>query len=114
MATLKDSVGFHDLIVAAPWTVSPGVVGPSDTPTIGHWDTQFRYTFTNFFHPFVGELIARLNARWLPGVLDPVWQDSLKTADPGTDAAHDFFHLLYRPSSTKQVQVSSFPKEIDV
>ena len=30
----------------------------------GHWDTQFTYTFENFFHPLVGKLISKLNERF--------------------------------------------------
>jgi len=104
MANLKDTVGFHDFLVAAPWTaVSPG-----------HWDTRFKYTFQNFFHPFVGELIARLNTDSLSGMLDPAWQDSLQTPDPKTDPAHDFFYKFYQPQVSRLVSVESFRKEIDV
>ena len=27
----------------------------------GHWENKYTYTFENFFHPFVGRLITRLN-----------------------------------------------------
>jgi hypothetical protein len=70
-----------------------------------HWDTQFTFTFENFFHPFVGELISKLNRDSLPGVLDATWQDSLK---------QDFFDALYSPTEDNLVQVVRFPKEIDV
>ena len=104
MVNLKELVGFHDLSVATPWTgVSPG-----------HWDTKFTYTFRNYFHPFVGELIARLNTDSLPGVMDPAWQDGLKTPDPRSDPAKDFFHKLYQPQTGRLVSVESFRKEIDV
>jgi len=76
-------------------------------------DTQFTYTFRNFFHPFVGELIAKLNKDSPPGVMDANWQDSLKTPDPRTDPTHDFFHDLYDPQNTRLVQILSFAKEID-
>jgi hypothetical protein len=78
------------------------------------WDTQFTYTFYNFFHPFVGHLITKLNRDSLPGVMDATWQDGLKTADPLTDPAHDFFNLLYKPANTQLVKVVHFRKEIDV
>jgi hypothetical protein len=70
----------------------------------GHWDTQFTYTFNNFFHPFVGELISQLNQKSLAGVMDPKWQDSLDQA---------FFNNLYHPTNSKTVQVHSFDKDID-
>ena len=60
----------------------------------GHPDTRFTYTFENFFHPFVGELIAKLNRDSLPGMLDATWQDSLSKLDP------DFFHKLYNPTDS--------------
>src|SRR5258708_27072209 len=71
----------------------------------GHSDTQFTYTFENFFHPFVGELIAKLNrgslAEMLAGQLDPALNQ-------------DFFKDLYNPTEDNLVQVKYFPKEIDV
>jgi hypothetical protein len=95
MASMKNSVGFHDLSVA----------NRGSTVSLSHWDTQFTYTFQNFFHPFVGELIAKLNRDSLPGMLDPAWQGSLK---------QDFFTALYHPTEDTLVQVRSAPKEIDV
>ena len=86
-------------IVRAPWS-------PVAMP-----DTQFTYTFENFFHPFVGELIAKLNRESLPGMLDAtVGRTSLKTARTRTD----YFRDLYNPTESNLVQVDYFPKEIDV
>jgi hypothetical protein len=68
---------------------------------------SFTYTFANFFHPFVGELIARLNrqslAGMLAGQLDPAF-------------VQDFFTNFYTPNQTATdlVNVNYFPKEIDV
>ena len=101
---LANYSGYHDEVMTAGWA----------TISLGHWDTQFDYTFDNFFHPFVGELISKLNRDSLPGVLDATWQDSLKTADPITDPAHDFFHILYGPANNQLTQVKSFAKQIDV
>jgi hypothetical protein len=71
----------------------------------GHTDTQFTYTFRNFFHPYVGELIKKLNEGSLPGML-------AGQLDP---ALHqDFFNALYHPTQDKLVQVNYFPKSIDV
>jgi hypothetical protein len=83
---------------------------------VSHVGTQFTYTFENFFHPFIGELIGKLNRGSLPAMMDATWQDSLKTADPNTHPEKDFFHLLYNPNPHKDglVQVQSFAKEIDV
>lgn len=68
-------------------------------------DTKFKYTFENFFHPLVGELISKLNKDSLPGMLDAKWQMEL---------AKDFFEALYQPNQKNLVEVEYFPKEIDV
>jgi hypothetical protein len=104
MANFANKTGYHYQATAAQWS----------SITFGHGDTQFDYVFENFFHPFVGELISKLNRDSLPGLMDATWQDQLKTADPNTDPARDFFHQLYHPSADSLVQVASFPKEIDV
>jgi len=97
MANIKDTIGFHDLSVA----------NLESTASPGHADTQFTYTFQNFFHPFVGELIAKLNRDSLPGMLDAAYQESLN---------QEFFQALYNPNPTQSrlVQVESSAKEIDV
>lgn len=96
-------VGFHDYALASKnWSV-----------VLGHYDTKFSYRFDNFFHPFVGELVAKVNRESLEGVLDATWQESLKTADPKFDPAHDFFTQQYAPQKTNLVEIESFPKEID-
>src|SRR6185295_15373215 len=77
----------------------------SDLIQLSHGDTKFTYTFENFFHPFVGELISKLNKESLPGMLDAKWQD---------DLAHEFFDALYHPTQDELVQVEYFEKEIEV
>jgi hypothetical protein len=89
------NIGYHEKNLESQW----GVIYQ------GHMDTQFTYKFENFFHPFIGELIAKLNRDSLPGMLDAKWQDGLK---------QDFFKALYNPTEDKLVHVVSFPKEIDV
>ncbi|MFM9951806.1 MAG: toxin [Saprospiraceae bacterium] len=71
---------------------------------IPHWDTKFTYTFFNFSHPFVGELISKLNQDSLSGMLDPNWLEEL---------SQHFFKDLYNPADNKLVHVDYFPKEID-
>ncbi len=68
-------------------------------------DTQFKYTFENFFHPLVGELISKLNKESLADMLDAKWQHTL---------INDFFKDLYHPTESDLVQVAYSPKEIDV
>ncbi|SRR6266550_2084990 len=98
-------------------------------------DYQVSYTFENFFHPFVGELISKLNRDSLPGILNAAWQDGLmwdslapkpdlpsKTFDElwnnskklDNQTLSNYFSSLYSPSEDKLVQVSYFPKKIDV
>lgn len=95
MTKLNYMTSFHDRAAVS-------YVG---TVSSGHWDTQFTYTFENFFHPFVGELIAKLNKDSLSDMLDATWQANLQEY---------FFDALYRPTQDDSVQVESFPKEIDV
>ena len=95
MANLKGVVGFHDALVASQ----------TEAVSNGNTDTKFNYTFENFFHPFVGDLISKLNLDSLSGMLDARWQDSLKQG---------FFEDLYQPTNSDLVHVESFPKEIDV
>lgn len=103
MANMNYAIGFHDQVMASD---KKGIVSLKGGEF--YWDTQFTYEFENFFHPFVGELIAKLNRDSLPGILDATWQDSLSKSDP------DFFHKLYNPTDSDTVKVVSFPKEIDV
>jgi hypothetical protein len=67
-------------------------------------DIEFTYTFENFFHPFVGELIQKLNQDSLPGLLDPKYHQSLKT---------DFFNTFYTLLTSELVKIESFPKGED-
>lgn len=68
-------------------------------------DTKFTYTFENFFHPFVGELIKQLNRESLPGMLDPKFHQSLRT---------QFFDDFYTSLTSEVVEINHFPKEIDL
>lgn len=62
------------------------------------------YRFDNFFHPFVGDLIAKLNREGVSGILDPAWQEELTVQwERWTEA--------YSPS--KDVQMQFFPRKID-
>jgi hypothetical protein len=63
---------------------------------------DFTYTFENFFHPYVGELIEQVNRGSVPGLLDPVFQAGLEDKE--------FFERFY----DKKSPVTTFPKNIDV
>lgn len=72
-------------------------------------DIQFTYTFENFFHPFVGELIEKLNKESLSGLLDPNFHQEL------ADKFGKFFESYYTPLNNKLVDFTDFPiKEIDL
>jgi hypothetical protein len=82
-------------------------VSPLEGPR--HLDEQTRfeihYTFENFFHPFVGELIEQLNLNSLPGLFDPKFQEEKLTDERFFD---------YEVLTSKVVAVEHFPKEIDL
>jgi hypothetical protein len=112
--------------------------GAKDAGPIVYWDTQFTYTFQNFFHPFVGELKAKLNrSPTLAGMLDAKWQHNLRWLslpgqDPESPPKDDFdttiwpnskqpggnyftqIYTLYDSKKNDGTQVEYFPKEIDV
>jgi len=98
MEKTNNTIGYHEQANAAQ----------SGTVSSGDSFLKFTYTFENFFHPFVGELISKLNLDSLPGMLDATWQDGLKSPD--------FFQQTYHPNprGDQHVAVKSFPKEIDV
>ncbi|HEX2852659.1 MAG TPA: hypothetical protein VHO24_05430 [Opitutaceae bacterium] len=107
-----------------------------DHLALGHYKTKYRYSFDNFFHPFVGTLIAKLNRESLPGMLDATWQDRLKrrsiTSPPLPAAApfelawqnsishgpfsqyHNYFRDLYHPHFDDVTEVEYSPKQIDL
>jgi hypothetical protein len=80
-------------------------VAANNLAVSGHFETELTYTFNNFFHPFVGELIAKLNTGSLADVLDAAWQEGLK---------QDFFSTAYKVTADAGVAVTGLPKEIDV
>lgn len=102
MAKASTQIGFHygdgygDDPLGNGWTWSHKTI---------HQDTEFTYTFENFFHPYVGELISRLNQKSLKGLLDPSYQQSL---------TKDFFAAYYAAVQSSLVKVNSSPKKIDL
>jgi hypothetical protein len=72
-------------------------------------DTEFTYKFENYFHPFVGELIEKLNKKSLTGLLDPDFHQKL------ADDFGDFFDNFYEKLTSDLVKFDDLPKkEIDV
>ena len=69
-------------------------------------ETEFAYNFENFFHPFVGRLIEKLNRESLRGMLDAKFhKEELATA---------FFKEFYTALESKLVKVSYHDKNIDL
>jgi hypothetical protein len=66
---------------------------------------QFIYTFQNYFHPFLRELIGKLNQTSVAGMLDPKFLASLEQS---------FFTTDYKPLNSLSVQVQYFNKNIDL
>ena len=69
----------------------------------------FTYTFYHHFHPFVGELLEKLNKKSIDGLLDADFHEGLVV---------DFFDDLYDPNepndSDPTVAVDYFSKKIDI
>ncbi len=105
---MAKSIDFHDEMMES--NAHTVVLCPSDN--------QFTYTFENFFHPFVGDLISKLNTESLPGMLDPTFHEGLTekvTSLPTSDTFFAYFKEFYqKPSNEKLAKVEGFPKEIDV
>jgi hypothetical protein len=51
------------------------------SPENGAQVDKFTYTFENFFHPFVEDMIAQVNEKSLAGLFDPVFQAKIVAAD---------------------------------
>jgi hypothetical protein len=71
--------------------------------------TRYTYTFSNYFHPFVSELVARLNKKSVDGLLDVDFHKGLE---------EHFFKDLHHPveatAATDTIDVNYSPKTIDV
>src|ERR687886_1596102 len=78
-------------------------------------DTEFTYTFENFFHPFVGELIEQLNKESLRGMLDPNFQENLSKKVENPPASNTFFEYFdgfyQKPAEDNLANVEGFPEE---
>ena len=98
IARSSSVIGFHDHAMSQ-------TAGNSSASLA---DAKFTYTFENFFHPFVGELLSKLNTESLGHVFDANWHKSLEEF---------FFNRLYQPTprtNTNPVQIESSPKQIEV
>jgi Tc toxin complex TcA C-terminal TcB-binding domain len=75
------------------------------------WRTpdEFAYSFENFFHPYVGKLIERLNRKPLAKFFDPNY---LGGPELTQQLPANFYTAL--PVQKPSVKLTFFPKEIDV
>lgn len=97
--------GFHN---AADLGEIYGAETPAALQSIGIWQTHvFNYTFHNFWHPLVGELIQKLNQTSIAGMLDPAFLSGLADADGS------WFWSDYN-QATDSVNVATEPRDIDV
>lgn len=96
MQTYKSQVGFH---------YNPETYLSARAVLSFRQDTEFSYTFENFFHPFVAELLERLNMKSVGELLDPKFH---------ADLARDFFTTFYTPHPSDVVKLQYFRKDIDL
>jgi uncharacterized protein YeeX (DUF496 family) len=92
----------YDLLVRSGYLSSPKL------------KPEFTYTFENFFHPFVGELIEKLNKESLTGLFDPKFHKDLGdiTKTPSSDLPGSYY--TPNPSGNRLVKVVFHNKEIDI
>jgi hypothetical protein len=98
----------------------PGFHGHSDQISLrNHADSRlveaFTYNFENFFHPFVGELISRLNrSSALSDLLDPTFHEDLAKKHEGS-FQRDYTPLPSQTVVFEHAKDEPYPeKEIDV
>lgn len=77
-------------------------------------EMTYTYTFENFFHPFVGELIERLNEKSLDGLLDAGFHQELGDPQHTPSSALPGSYYTPNPKSSDKLDVLFHNKEIDV
>jgi hypothetical protein len=92
------TAGFHN---ASSYTIHK----TWDSVATTRQDEQFVYRFENFFHPFVAELIGRLNRTSVSGLFDPAFVGTL---------SRDVFTWFYTPLNSELVKVETHPETIDL
>jgi hypothetical protein len=68
--------------------------------------TQYQYDFRNFFHPYVGTLIAQLNATSVQQMLAPAFLANQKNAYSSTE-------YIPNPNNDDSISVTLEPRNID-
>jgi hypothetical protein len=99
MDSKRCQVGYHEEKVKFEIDLIEAVVP--------YYPKKYTYYFDNFFHPYVSELIARINQRPLSTLFDPKWQKNTLN--------EQFFDANYDPvDTTNTLEVVSYPKNIDI
>ena len=104
----QDTVGNAASVPTSITVQASAGAGPTET------GVHLTYDFENFFHPFVGDLIKKLNEDSLAGMMNPNWLDGLKTPDPVTQQQDDFFFKTYGPVTNAEISVTSYRKQIEL
>ena len=104
----QDTVGNAASVPTSITVQASAGAGPTET------GVHLTYDFENFFHPFVGVLIKKLNEDSLAGMMNPNWLDGLKTPDPVTQQQDDFFFKTYGPVTNAEISVTSYRKQIEL
>jgi hypothetical protein len=110
MTTMNEIGAFHyrsDAALTSGGSVTGAVGAVSQAP-------QYTYTFKNFFHPFIGELLKKLNNASVAGMLDPDFLSTLSqryTSDdylvlPGTNTQLTFGDSASGPYGFKTIDLS--------
>ena len=76
--------------------------------------SEFSYTFENFFHPFVGELIEKLNKDSLTGLLDPQFHEDLGDTQKTPSSSLPGEDYTPNPDGSDLVNVIFHDKTVDV
>jgi hypothetical protein len=110
MAEIAGVGAFHNagdasVIASAGAETAVGAVFVPPPPRRIQFEEKFSYDFKNFFHPFVADLIKKLNQTSVAGMLDPVFLAGLDQAyGPGD----------YTPLDSADVSVTLEDRLIDV
>jgi hypothetical protein len=76
--------------------------------------TRYEYNFANFFHPFVGDLIKKLNQTSVSGMLDPDFLADLNAPYVIPSSPPNSGPIDYTPNNSKTISVNLNDRYIDV
>jgi hypothetical protein len=105
VANVEGYADFHNAAEIGLVSAAGLAAGDGGHGVVVHQVDQFSYRFQNFFHPFIAELIGKLNTDSVAGLLDPEFLAGLTAAYTSAD---------YTFTSSETVQVTAEPRNIDV